>query len=68
VKLRESRAAVEREPAVLFTDEEWAELVDAIDSHIEKLEALPNWEGIGRRRALNNAFEKLAVTRRKERR
>lgn len=68
MKTKDSRVAVEREPAVLFTDEEWGELTDAVESHIAMLEALPNWEGIARRRALNNAFEKLAETRRKERR
>ncbi len=68
MKTKDSRAAVEREPAVLFTDEEWGELTDAVESHLATLEALPNWEGIARRRSLNNAFEKLAETRRKERR
>lgn len=63
----------EREPAVLFTDEEWAELVDAVDSHAAKLETLTRessvgWEVVRRRKALLAGFEKLIETRRKERR
>lgn len=63
-----SKAKRERAPAVLFTDEEWGELTDAVESHLVKLEALDGWEPVTRRKALNNAFEKLAETRRKERR
>lgn len=50
--------------AVLFTDEEWGELTDAVDSHIAKLEALDNWEAVARRRAITAAFERLAESRR----